>query len=257
LTELEGIIVGVLGQWASGKSTAAKALVGHLGGAGSVVFIDDRALLAGQAVRHILELGDSKVVSSIEDDGTRRLEGELATVYLSPGEDLDTVDLSTLLFDLHQVSDEDGVPAWCSWFQRARAELGHQILERSGDGKPVVIEAAFGTNTVPTGENPFCHAVSDLFTRLEGAGVAPNQVGWILVDAGYEIRSRRNQERPDTVRAIEFDRYAADGGDLDADDQKRWEELGTIIKRVPNKHDDIERFRADIIAAYEEMYGGV
>ncbi len=255
MADLEGVtVVGVLGQWASGKSTAAKTLVEHLGGEEDVVFVDDRALIAGLAIRHIIELGDSGVVSSVEEDGTQRLEGELTTIYLRPGEELDTVDPRGLLFDLHHVFLDDGMPAWCSWFHRARAELGYQIRERSADGKPIVIEAGFGTNTVPTGENPFCHTVADLFMRLEDAGVAPNEVGWIVVEAGYETRSRRNQERPDTVPAVEFDRYAADGGDLDAEDQKRWEERGMIMKRVPNEHDDVERFKADIIAAYKEIF---
>jgi len=255
MTDLDGVtVVGVLGQWASGKSTAASALVGHLGGDGNVVIIDDRALLAGEAIRHIIELGDSRVASSFEDDGTQRLEGELATIYLSPGEALDTVHPSRVLFDLHHVILGDGMPAWCRWFHRARAQLGHQICERSADGTPIVIEAGFGTNTVPTGEKPFCHTVADLFMRLEEAGVSPNQVGWIVVEASYGIRSRRNQERPDTLPAIEFERYAADGGDLDAEEQKRWEERGVVIKRVPNEHDDIDRFRADIIAAYEEIF---
>jgi uridine kinase len=45
MTELEGeIIVGILGQWASGKSTAAGILVRYLGGEGKVVFINDRVL---------------------------------------------------------------------------------------------------------------------------------------------------------------------------------------------------------------------
>jgi hypothetical protein len=35
------------------------------------------------------------------------------------------------------------------------------------------------------------------------------------------------------------------------------EEQGSTIKRVPNDHDDIEKFRADIIAAFEEMFAGV
>ena len=258
MIELEGgIIVGVLGQWASGKSTAARTLIRYLGGEGEVVFINDRVLLASQAVNHILELEDSKVTSSIEDDGRQRLEGEQATVYLGPGEDLKTVDLSTLLFDLHDDVHDNAVPAWCNWFNRARVELGHQIRERSADGKPIVIEAGFGTNMEPRGENPFCHTVSDLFMRLQEAGVEPKQVKWIIVEAGYDKRSERNQKRRDSVRVVEFDRYAADGGDLDPDHQKRLEEQGTIIKRVPNDHDDIERFRADIIAAFEEMFRGV
>jgi len=85
MADSEGeIIVGVLGQWASGKSAAASTLVRYLGGEGEVVFINDRVLLARQAVKHILELGDSKVKLGIEDDGRQRLEGELATVYLGP-----------------------------------------------------------------------------------------------------------------------------------------------------------------------------
>jgi len=55
MIELEGgIIVGVLGQWASGKSTAARTLIRYLGGEGKVVFINDRDLFASQAFNHIL-----------------------------------------------------------------------------------------------------------------------------------------------------------------------------------------------------------
>jgi hypothetical protein len=235
------IIVGVLGQWASGKTAAAKTLVRYLGGKGEVIFITDRELFASQAVNHILELDDSKVTFSIEDDGRQRLDGEHATVWLGPGEDLKTVDLSTLFdFDVH----DNVLPAWLN---RARVELGYQIWERSSDGKPIVIEAGFG-------KNPFDHTISDLFLALEEAGVEPKQVKWILIEAGYDKRSQRNQKRRDRVPVDVFDRYAADGGDLDPDHQKRLEEQGTIIKRVPNEHDDIERFRADIIAAFEEIF---
>ena len=244
MIELEGgIIVGVLGQWASGKSTAARILIRYLGGEGEVAFITDRELFAGQAVSHILELDDSKVTFSIEDDGRQRLDGEHATVWLGPGEDLKTVDLSTLLFDVH----DNVLPAWLN---RARVELGHQICERSADGKPIVIEAGFG-------KNPFGHTLSDLFITLEEAGVEPKQVKWIIVEAGYDKRSERNEKRRYGPPVDVFARYAADGGDLDPDHQKRLEEQGTMIKRVPNDHDDIERFRADIIAAFEEMFGGV
>jgi uridine kinase len=38
------IVVGVLGQWASGKSTAARTLIRYLGGEGKVTFITDREL---------------------------------------------------------------------------------------------------------------------------------------------------------------------------------------------------------------------
>jgi hypothetical protein len=242
MIELEGeIIVGILGQWASGKTAAARTLIRYLGGAGEVVFITDRDLFASQAVNHILELEDSKVVVSIEDDGRQRLDGEHATVWLDPGEDLKSVDLSTLYrFNVH----DDVLPAWLN---RARVELGYQICERSAHGKPIVIEAGFG-------KNPFDHTISDLFMRLEEAGVEPKQVKWIIIEAGYDKRSERNQKRRDTVPVDVFARYAADGGDLDPDHQKRLEEQGTIIKRVPNDHDDIERFRADMIAAFEEMF---
>lgn len=60
-----------------------------------------------------------------------------------------------------------------------------------------------------------------------------------------------------SVPADMFDRYAADGGDLSPDEQHRLAEQGTVIKRVSNDHDDIERFRADIIATFEEMFTGV
>jgi hypothetical protein len=232
-----------LGQWASGKTEAARTLIRHLGGEGEVVFITDRVLFASQVVNHILELEDSRVVVSIEDDGRQRLDGEHATVWLGPGEDLKTVDLTTLNLDVH-----DNVQA--AWLNRARIELGHQICERSAGGKPIVIEAGFG-------KNPFDHTISDLFTRLGEAGVEPKQVRWIIVEAGYDKRSERNEKRRDRVPVDVFARYAADGGDLVPDYQNRLEEQGTIIKRLPNDHDDIERFRADIIAAFEEMFRGV
>jgi hypothetical protein len=182
MIESAQVIVGVLGQWASGKSTAARTLVGYLGGEGKVVFINDQELVASQAVNHILELEDSKVRLSIEDDGIQRLDGEHVTVWLNPGEDLKSVDLSTFhRFD----APDDLLPAWLN---RARVELGHQICERSAEGKPIVIEAGFG-------ENPFDHTISDLFMRLEEARVEPKRVKWIIVEAGYDKRSERNEKR--------------------------------------------------------------
>jgi hypothetical protein len=161
-----------------------------------------------------------------------------------------------MLFDLHDDGSDDTVPAFCRWFNRARLELGHQIRDGSAEGKPIVIEAGFGTNMEPRAENPFRHTIADLFMSLEEAGVEPWQVKWMIVEAGYDTRSKRNQRRPDTVRAVEFDRYAADGGDLDPAHQQQLEEQGAVIKRVPNDHDDVARFRADVIAAFEEMFGG-
>ena len=242
-----GIIVGILGQWASGKSTAAGTLVGYLGGEEEVAFITDRDLFAGQAVKYLLELEDSQVTCTLEDDGTRRLEGEYAAVWLGPGEDLKSVDLSTVRWNLH----EDVIPAWLN---RARVEVGHQIRERSADGKPIVIEAGFG-------KHPPDHTISDLFIALGEAGVEPQQVKWIIVEAGFDKRAERNKKRrldaTDTGPPADvFARYAADGGDLDPDHQSRLEEQGTIIKRVPNDHSDINRFRSDIIAAYEEIFRG-
>jgi hypothetical protein len=251
------IIVGVLGQWASGKTAAANTLVRYLGGEDEVAFITDRVLIAGQAVNHILELEESKVRRSIEDDGRQRFDGELATVYLGPGEDLKTVDLNTLLFDLHKDLYDNVAPGSFNWLDIARLELGSQIRKRSAEGKPIVIEAGFGTNMEPRGENPLSHTISDLYMRLEEAGVEPRQVKWILIEASYEKRSERNRKRPDSVPAVEFDRFAADGGDLDPDHQRRLEEQGATIKRVANEHDDIERFRADIIATFEEMFRDV
>jgi hypothetical protein len=235
------VIVGVLGQWSSGKSTAAKTLVGHLGGEAEVVFINDAILFASQVIDHIREL-DSQINVSMENDGRRRLEGECARVRLAPGEDLTTVDLGTLLFEV----DDEVLPAWLN---RARVELGHQICERSAEGKPIVIEAGFG-------ESPTDHTISDLFVALGEVGVTPDRVKWIIVEAGYEKRSQRNDRRGFGPPAAIFARYAADGGDLNPDDQRELEEQGAMIRRVSNDHDDIQRFRADIIAAFEEMFGG-
>ena len=244
MAELEGeIIVGILGQWGSGKSTAARTLFRYLSGEGEVVFISDRKLFASQAVDHILELEDSEVKHRIEDDGRQRLDGAHATVWLGPGEDLKTVDLNIIHLDVH-----DNMQAL--YLNRARIELGHQICERSTGGKPIVIEAGFG-------KNPSDHTISDLFTRLEETGVEPKQVRWIIVEAGYDKRSERNEKRLDHVPSDVFARYAADGGDLDLGNQNRLDEQGTNIIRVPNDHDDIERFRADIIAAFNEMFRDV
>jgi hypothetical protein len=244
-----GILVGVLGQWASGKSTAASTLVEYLGGEGEVAFIDDRELCAGQVVKYLLELDDSQVTCSIDDDGARRLDGEHATVWLEPREDLKTADLSTVRWAVH----EEVFPAWLN---RARVEVGTQICERLADGKPIVVEAGFG-------KNPPDHAIADLFVALGEAGVRPEHVKWILVEANYDKRAERNEKRhlDDTditgPPADVFARYAADGGDLDPEHQARLEEQGTVTKRVANDHDDLERFRADVIAAFEEMFGDV
>jgi len=244
MKEFDGrIIVGILGQWASGKSTAAKTLVSHLGGEGDVVFLTDFVCLSGQAVNHILKLEENAVTTVIEDGGRRQLQGKLASVWLRPGEDLETVDLHTVRFDVNDAV----VPAWLN---RARLELGHQICERSADGKPIVVEAAFG-------KNPIDHTISDLFARFEEAGVEPGRVNWIIVQAGYDKRSERNANRRIGPSVDVFARYAADGGDMDPDAQSRIEERGAIIKRVFNDHDDIERFRVDVIAAFDEMFKGV
>jgi hypothetical protein len=247
------IIVGVLGQWASGKSTAAKTLIDYLGGKEEAIFITDRELLAMQAVNHILELDDSKVTHRIDERG-ERIEGELSTVYLRQGENLETVDLNTILFDLRdEVYDNVPINSY-SWIDETRLELGRQICERSAEGKPIVIEAGFGTNTEPRGEKPFSHSMSDLFLRLEEAGVYPKLVKWIIIEASYKRRSKRNQKRKDTVPAKEFDRFAADGGDLSPEEEKERVGQGTKLTRVANNHDDFERFKGDIIGAFEELF---
>ena len=240
--EPEGeITVGVLGQWASGKTSASRTLIRYLGGADKVAFINDQYLFAGQVVQYLLELEDSQVTCTLEDDGTRRLEGEYAKVWLGPGEDLKSVDLSTLRWNLR----EDVMPAW---LRGARVEVGHQVRAMSAGGKPIVVEAGFGPH-------PTDHTLSDLFVALEEAGLEPKQVKWIIVEAGYERRSERNRKRGPVVPADLFDRYAVDGGDLDPDQQKRLERQGATFKRVRNDHDDFDRFRADVIAACEEIFG--
>ncbi|MGD2148057.1 MAG: hypothetical protein PVH41_15290 [Anaerolineae bacterium] len=239
----EEIIVGVLGQWGSGKSTAARTLVRYLGGEDGVTFLTDRELFASRAVNHVLDLEGLQVKSTIEDDGRQRLVCDKVAVWLRPGEDLKTVDLNTLRFDVH-----DSVQHL--WLNDARVELGHQIVERSADRRPIVIEAGFG-------RRPSGHTISDLFTTLEAEGVEARRVKWIVVEACYKRRSERNEKRRDSVPAEVFARYAADGGDLDPDHQSRLEKRGATIRRVLNDHDDIERFRVDVIAAFDGMFGGV
>jgi hypothetical protein len=242
-----------LGQWASGKTTASKTLVDHLGGLDKVSFINDRGLLAKQAVNYILGLDESKLKRR-KDDGGEILESELVNIYLGPGEKLDNVDLDILLFDLH---DEvyDKVPANSySWMDQARFELGEQILEKTGEGKPIVIEAGFGTNTKPKGENPFHHTINDLFMILTEAGVDPKQLKWIIIEASYQIRAKRNQEREDTVPFLEFDRFAASGGDLTPAEEQLWKSQGLELARVFNNHNDYGKFQGDILAAFEKLF---
>lgn len=248
------IIVGVLGQWASGKTSAAKTLIEHLGGDGKVTFLTDRVLLGRQVIKHVLEVQGSTINVNQEPDGRNRIEGELAVVYLAPGEDLDTVDLGNLLFDLHE-DVYDKIPLGApSWLDIVRLQLGADILEAAREEEPIVIEAGFGTNTEPRGENPLSHTLSDLFMRLDEAGVEPGLVRWILVEADFERRSARNRARLDSVPEVEFNRLAADGGDLDPKDQKRLESEGMIIKRVSNNHSDFDKFQGDIIKAFEELF---
>ncbi|MGD9146146.1 MAG: hypothetical protein PVI80_11325 [Anaerolineae bacterium] len=244
----EGIVVGVLGQWASGKTEAARTLIGHLGGEGKVTFLTDRVLFARQVVDHILGLEDSQVVVSVEADGRRRLDGELGVVWLGPGEDLRTVDLNTLSFDVY---DEQVMNAMR---KRAKVEVGKRIREGLAAGKPIVIETAFGPNLEVGDENTYGRTIPDLFARLERSGVEPRQVKWIIVQAGYDTRLKRNRKRPDSIPDQYFELYAADGGDLAPDHQRRLEAQGTMIRRVANDHDDVQRFRSDIIAAFEELF---
>ena len=245
------IIVGVLGQWASGKTEAARTVIRHLGGEGNVVFLSDRVLWVSQLIKHMLELEDSEFSVSVEDDGRQRLDSELATVWLRPGEDLRTVDPSTLNADIY---DDEVLLAWR---RKGKVELGHQILERSASGKPVIVEAAFGPNPEGEGDNPYGRTISDLFARLERACVDPRQVKWIIVEARLATRSKRNAKRQDTIPTHFFERFAAEGGDLAPDHERRLVEQGTLITRVPNDHDDVERFRVDVVTAFEAKFGGV
>jgi hypothetical protein len=245
-----GIVVGVLGQWASGKTEAARTLIRHLGGEGKVVFLTDRALFAGQAIQHLLDHDDSEVTVRVEEDGRRRLDCELVTIWLNPGEELADVEASTLNFDMHD--DEKLI----EFRKRAKMALGPQIRKRALGEKPVVIEAAFGPNPEEEGENRYGRTIADLFARLARAGVEPWQVRWIIVEAALETRAARNAQRADKIPLRYFEKFAADGGDLSPEQERRWIEQGTGIRRVPNDHDDVERFRAEVVAAFEELFEG-
>ena len=245
-----GVVVGVLGQWASGKTEAAKTLIRHLGGEGKVVFLTDRALFAGQAINHILELEDSEVVVSVDDDGRQQLSSDLITIWLAPGENLRSVEPTTLGFEVH---DDEVLLAFR---KRAKIELGQRIRERLAGSIPVVVEAAFGPNPEEADETQYGRTIADLFARLEGAGVEASQVRWIIIEASCDTRAERNAKRQGRIPVHYFERFASDGGDLSPDHERRLVERGTLIRRVPNDHDDVESFRGDIIAAFEDMTEG-
>jgi hypothetical protein len=233
------IIVGVLGQWASGKSSAAAILLQYLGGTSKAIFLSDREDVTRQAVNYMLSVRDSQVTTSLEDDGRRRIESGPVTIWLNPGDDLRTVDLNQLQWDV----EDELLP---DWLNQGRLELGHRICENAASGKPIVIEAGFG-------KIPVDHTVYDLFSRLEQAGVQCGQPKWILIEAGFDTRAARNAKRPDKVLDEVFARFAADGGDLTPDQEKRLEAKGITITRVSNNHNDFEKFRADIISAFEKL----
>ena len=245
-----GIVVGILGQWASGKTEAARTLIRHLGGEGKVVFLTDRDLLVEQARGYFLGLDDSEITTTLEPDGMRRLQGEHAVSWLGPGQELDSVELDRFRW---RPNDEVIGP----WHDAARLALGKQICARSVEKTPVVIEAAFGLDMEDLGGTPLWLSIAHLFSCLEEAGVGPRCVRWIIVKACRDVRAERNQRRGADVPVDIFDQLSADGGDLAPDQQKEWEKRGMILRRVCNEHDDIERFRSDIIATFEEMLGAV
>lgn len=249
MAETEGrIVVGILGQWASGKTEAARTLIRHLGGEGNVVFLTDRDLLGEQALGYFLGLDDSEITTILESDGRRQLQGEHAVAWLGPGQELDSVELDRFRW---RPNDEVIGP----WHDAARLALGEQICGRSAEGRPVVIEAAFGPDMEDLGGHPLWLSIADLFARLEEAGADPRCVRWIIVEAGRDVRAERNLRRGADVPIDIFDRLAADGGDLTPGQQKELEKRGMILRRVCNEHDDIERFRSDIVATFEEMLG--
>jgi hypothetical protein len=243
MSELErGIIVGVLGQWASGKSTAARTLVSHLGGKGRVVFLNDAVLLANRAINHVLELERWRTARRMEEDGRQCLRGKHATVWLRPGEDFQTVELATLRFAV----DDDVMP---EWLHRCRIKMGREICRRSTEGRPIVAEVAFG-------RYPARHTIADLFGALGEAGAECRQIKWIIVEAGFGTRSERNKSRRFGPPPDLFARVAADGGDLDPELEDSLIEQGTVIRRIRNEHDDIARFRNDVITAFDEICAG-
>jgi len=242
------IAVGILGQWASGKTEAARTLVKHLGGPGKVVFLSDRELFFRQAHEYFLGLDESQLTITLEPDGCRRLQSEQAALWLGPGEDLRSINLSTLRF---YPDDETSA----SWLEASRLQLGDQFRIRSAANKPVVMEVAFGPDLQRRDGSPLRLTVADFFSGLESTGLEAKRIRWIIVEASYAVRSGRNRRRRSRVPEGIFDRFASDGGDLTLEQQKEWEKFGIILKRVSNDHDDIERYRLDVIAAFEELFG--
>ena len=213
-----------------------------------MAFLSDRELLFRQAHEYFLGLDESEVTVVLEADGSRRLQSDQAALWLGPGQDLRSVDLCSLRF---YPDDETSA----SWLAASRLELGHRIRARCEVNRPVVIEVAVGPDVQDLGGGPLRLTIADFLSGLENAGVQVNRIKWIIVEAGYEVRSGRNERQGAHVPVDIFDRFAIDGGDLTREQQKAWEKRGLILKRVSNDHDDMERFRSDIITAFEEVSG--
>jgi len=137
------VIVGVLGQWASGKSTAARILIDYLGGDDQVVFLNDQVAVTAKVVNYVLGLEKCQVSSATAEGGMVRLGDDRAGVWLAPGEDLRTVDRSSLRF---AVRDD----VLSRWLIAARVELGHQICESAGRKTGGRGEPGFGKNPPAT-----------------------------------------------------------------------------------------------------------
>lgn len=244
-----GTVVGVLGQWASGKSEAARTLIKHMGGPDSVTFITDRGLWVSLFLKHVLQQEGLDFQVTVDEEGRQRVDCELATFWLEPGQDLSSVEPAALRFQMH---DDD---LMVDFRRRGKMELAPEIRRRSAGRKPLVIETSFGPNRSEAGGDRYGRTIADLFVRLEGGGVDPRQVKWIIVEASSATRAERNARRPGRIPPELFARADFEGGDLAPDHERRLVGQGAQIRRVENDHDDVERFRADIVAAFEDMCG--
>lgn len=231
----------VAGQWGSGKTLACRHITDWLGGDKKVLFLSDRVAYALVAIDHLTSLG-YRTEPGV--DGGVILRGRHADAYLRPGERLDSVSPDVLRFHIFN----DGL------IKEGRLDIGRWVMDMMGEQKIGLLELAVGFN-IKTREQPdaFQESLSHFLDLTERVGVNPSMLRVLYVEAGYDIRWARNQERDDPVPERAFQQYASEAGQLTKAEQEALEHQGAVIIRVPNGYSDEDRFRQELHEKYEAL----
>lgn len=237
----------IVGEFASGKTTAAGFVENQLRVNGEVLSNSDREEYA-RGVLH--DLREHQQSTEMMGEGRLVVRGRHATAFVTEGEDFSSTPLYELSFRVH----DNTIP------YEARRRLGFWMLAGLDDEMPRVMEIAIGTNKSSEGENPFSHTLADFVDIVEEVGVLPEHLRIIYLEASFETRSQRNQRRPDPVPWEAFEQYAAEGGGLTLGFAQELQERGAVIVRVNNDHDNLLKFQREVEGAFRSLYnleGGV